>query len=414
MTKKNVFTEEEKLKIFSDIVAIETVDKNEEAVAIYLADLFTQHGIKAEVLPSDQPTRANLVAEIGFGDSVLAISGHMDVVSAGDYTAWSSNPFTLTEEGNRLVGRGAADMKSGLAALAIAMIEVNEQGLLHKGRLRFLATFGEENGAPGSKALEEAGYVDDVDAMIIGEPTPATIHPNHKGSMNIVVSAKGKSVHSSRPRGGKNAIVSLLHFIERVTTTFNNAVAAIDFTALDFSNVLDQFGAVAGDSEGNAELSDLLKKPLLNVTVFHAGNQVNTIPDAAEVYFNIRTVPEFDNQAVKKLFAGVLAECKAEGDELTMTLTLDAAPVDGDPNSELLAMAIELSESYLADKPTVGPMTGATDASYFVLNKPAKFPVIIFGPGGNCSHQIDEYVEKDNYLSFIDLYVELISRYSQK
>lgn len=406
-----VFTDEEKIKILSDIVAIETVDRNEEDVANYLATLLGEYGIDSKVIPTGIPGRANLVAEIGSGSPVLAISGHMDVVSAGNAEAWTSDPYTLTERDGKLFGRGSTDMKGGLAALVIAMIEIKEQGLLERGTLRLLATYNEENGAVGSIQLEEAGYVSDVDAIVIGEPTTGMIHPSHKGSMNFVVSSRGKSVHSSRPRGGINAIDPLMDFALAFKQAFKEATKDISFGQLDFSPVLNLYGAVEGDDAGNQELDQLLKQPTFNVTVFRGGDQVNTIPDHAEVVFNIRTVPEFDNEAVKGVFAKVYQEFLDKGADFDLQLTLDLKPLNGGVNSDLVQLTKTLGGTYLNQDLEVVPMTGGTDGANFVANKPAGYPIIIFGPGSTTSHQIDEYVDKDEYLTFVNLYIDLLATY---
>ncbi|QGS36669.1 ArgE/DapE family deacylase [Aerococcus viridans] len=406
-----VFTDEEKIKILSDIVAIETVDRNEEDVANYLAALLGEYGIDSKVIPTGIPGRANLVAEIGAGSPVLAISGHMDVVSAGNAEAWTSDPYTLTERDGKLFGRGSTDMKGGLAALVIAMIEIKEQGLLERGTLRLLATYNEENGAVGSIQLEEAGYVSDVDAIVIGEPTTGMIHPSHKGSMNFVVSSRGKSVHSSRPRGGINAIDPLMDFALAFKQAFKEATKDISFGQLDFSPVLNLYGAVEGDDAGNQELDQLLKQPTFNVTVFRGGDQVNTIPDNAEVVFNIRTVPEFDNEAVKGVFAEVYQEFLDKGADFDLQLTLDLKPLNGGVNSDLVQLTKTLGATYLNQDLEVVPMTGGTDGANFVANKPAGYPIIIFGPGSTTSHQIDEYVDKDEYLTFVNLYIDLLATY---
>ncbi|MFW3496178.1 ArgE/DapE family deacylase [Aerococcus viridans] len=406
-----VFTDEEKIKILSDIVAIETVDRNEEDVANYLAALLGEYGIDSKVIPTGIPGRANLVAEIGAGSPVLAISGHMDVVSAGNAEAWTSDPYTLTERDGKLFGRGSTDMKGGLAALVIAMIEIKEQGLLERGTLRLLATYNEENGAVGSIQLEEAGYVSDVDAIVIGEPTTGMIHPSHKGSMNFVVSSRGKSVHSSRPRGGINAIDPLMDFALAFKQAFKEATKDISFGQLDFSPVLNLYGAVEGDDAGNQELDQLLKQPTFNVTVFRGGDQVNTIPDHAEVVFNIRTVPEFDNEAVKGVFSEVYQEFLDKGADFDLQLTLDLKPLNGGVNSDLVQLTKTLGATYLNQDLEVVPMTGGTDGANFVANKPAGYPIIIFGPGSTTSHQIDEYVDKDEYLTFVNLYIDLLATY---
>ena len=95
----------------------------------------------------------------------------MDVVSEGNHDDWTYDPFTLTENQGYLYGRGAADMKSGLAALAIALIEIKESGKLTQGTIKFMATVGEEMEQSGSQQLFEKGYADDLDALLIAEPS---------------------------------------------------------------------------------------------------------------------------------------------------------------------------------------------------------------------------------------------------
>ena len=86
--------------------------------------------------------------------NLSSISGHMDVVAEGNHDDWTYDPFELTED-NGLYGRGAADMKSGLAALAIALIEIKESNQLNKGTIKFMATVGEEMEQAGSSQLYE-------------------------------------------------------------------------------------------------------------------------------------------------------------------------------------------------------------------------------------------------------------------
>ena len=201
----SVFTEQQKLTILEDLVAINSVNENEIEVAEYLKKLFAEYGIDSTIVPVTE-TRVNLVAEIGSGSPVFGISGHMDVVSPGDVSNWSTDPFVLTEKEGKLYGRGANDMKSGLAALAIAMIELKESNTLTKGSVRFMATTGEEVGGAGSKKLYEEGYMDDVDALIVAEPSQDVIVYSHKGSLNFKVTSKGQEAHSAMPHLGYNAI----------------------------------------------------------------------------------------------------------------------------------------------------------------------------------------------------------------
>lgn len=100
-----------------------------------------EHGISSRLLEYST-TRADLFAEIGTGHLILAICGHMDVVSPGELDQWHTDPFKLTNKDGKLYGRGATDMKSGLAALVIAMINIHEPHLIKHGSIRLLATFG--------------------------------------------------------------------------------------------------------------------------------------------------------------------------------------------------------------------------------------------------------------------------------
>ena len=141
MEENNVLTDTEELKILSDLVAIKSVNDNEILVAKYLQKLLGEHGISSRLLEYST-TRADLFAEIGTGHPILAISGHMDVVSPGELDQWHTDPFKLTNKDGKLYGRGATDMKSGLAALVIAMINIHEHHLIKHGSIRLLATFG--------------------------------------------------------------------------------------------------------------------------------------------------------------------------------------------------------------------------------------------------------------------------------
>ncbi|SUM34980.1 succinyl-diaminopimelate desuccinylase [Staphylococcus gallinarum] len=137
-------TDTEIVNILSDLVRIKSVNDNEIEVCHYLQDLLAAHNIPAQIIKLSE-TRANLVAEIGEHGPVLAISGHMDVVSEGDISKWHYDPFVMTEVDGKLYGRGTADMKSGLAALVISMIQIQAAGTLNYGKIRLLATAGEEN-----------------------------------------------------------------------------------------------------------------------------------------------------------------------------------------------------------------------------------------------------------------------------
>lgn len=172
------FTDSEKVQILEDLVTIKSVNDYEIQVCEYLKDLLSQHGIESKIIKIND-TRANLVAEIGTEGPILGVSGHMDVVSEGDINKWTYNPFKLTEVDGKLYGRGSADMKSGLAALVLSMIDIHDQNLLEYGRIRLLATAGEEIVGEGAKTFQQEGYMKDVEALVIAEPSQDRIIYGH-------------------------------------------------------------------------------------------------------------------------------------------------------------------------------------------------------------------------------------------
>lgn len=214
------FTEDEKIKILSDIIAIKSVNENEIEVANYIKDLFAEYGIESKIVPVTD-SRVNLVADIGSGSPVIGVSGHMDVVSPGDENEWTSDPFTLIERDGKLYGRGTDDMKAGLVNLVLVMIELKENNKLKNGTVRFMATTGEEVGGAGSKKLYEEGYMDDVNYLWVAEPSHDTIIYSHKGSLNLHITSIGEAAHSSMPEQGYNAINPLMKYLLELDEKLN-------------------------------------------------------------------------------------------------------------------------------------------------------------------------------------------------
>lgn len=365
-----------KIQILKDIVNINSTNGHEEQVANYLQKLLAEHGIESEKVQYDVD-RASLVSEIGSSDEkVLAFSGHMDVVDAGDVSKWKFPPFEATEHEGKLYGRGATDMKSGLAAMVIAMIELHEEKQKLNGKIRLLATVGEEVGELGAEQLTQKGYADDLDGLIIGEPSGHRIVYAHKGSINYTVKSTGKNAHSSMPEFGVNAIDNLLLFYNEI----EKFVKSIDAT--------------------NEILGDFIH----NVTVIDGGNQVNSIPEKAQLQGNIRSIPEMDNETVKQVLVKIINKLnKQENVNLELIFDYDKQPVFSDKNSDLVHIAKSVASDIVKEEIPLLGISGTTDAAEFTKAKKA-FPVIIFGPGNETPHQVNENVPVENYLEMIDVY----------
>jgi len=407
---------DETVQALSDIVKMNTVNDHEALVADYLAALLKQHGIEAKLI-TYAPGRKSLVAEIGDGQGpVVGFDGHSDTVALGDADKWASGPLAGTIHDNRLFGRGVTDMKSGLLAGLFAFINLKEKNVPLHGTLRYMATVGEEDGHLGAEQLVKLGYADDLQALVVGEPSgadkqlltqpaiqamlgaddatarkmmaanPTTeqhfIELAHKGSLTYTVHSKGVAAHSSMPTIGKNVIDALMTYYQQQTAYF------------------DSFKAV--------------KNPVLGttvpvVTLIKGGEQINTVPASAEMSVKIRTIPELHNDKIIAQLEKIIADCNAQGADLTLSVQDSFYPVHTPAEANLVQLAKQIGEKVLTQALPYFGAPGGTDASSYIVKNP-DMEIIVFGPGNITAHQVNEYVDLDMYQRFITLYEQLFTK----
>ncbi|HDC9189543.1 TPA: ArgE/DapE family deacylase [Staphylococcus aureus] len=400
------FSEKEKIQLLADIIELQTENNNEIEVCHYLKNLFDKYDINSKILKVNEQ-RANIVAEIGSGSPILALSGHMDVVDAGNQDNWTYPPFQLTEKDGKLYGRGTTDMKGGLMALVITLIELKEQNQLPQGTIRLLATAGEEKEQEGAKLLADKGYLDDVDGLMIAEPTGSGIYYAHKGSMSCKVTATGKAVHSSVPFIGDNAIDTLLEFYNQFKEKYSELKKNDTKHELD---VAPMFKSLIGKEISEEDANDASGLTAV-CSIINGGKQFNSVPDEASLEFNVRPVPEYDNDFVESFFQNIINNVNSN--KLSLEIPSNHRPVTSDKNSKLITTIKDVASSYIEQGEIfVSALVGATDASSFLGDNKDNVDLAIFGPGNPLmAHQIDEYIEKDMYLKYIDIFKEASIQY---
>ncbi|HEI7900161.1 TPA: ArgE/DapE family deacylase [Staphylococcus aureus] len=400
------FSEKEKIQLLADIIELQTENNNEIEVCHYLKNLFDKYDINSKILKVNEQ-RANIVAEIGSGSPILALSGHMDVVDAGNQDNWTYPPFQLTEKDGKLYGRGTTDMKGGLMALVITLIELKEQNQLPQGTIRLLATAGEEKEQEGAKLLADKGYLDDVDGLMIAEPTGSGIYYAHKESMSCKVTATGKAVHSSVPFIGDNAIDTLLEFYNQFKEKYSELKKNDTKHELD---VAPMFKSLIGKEISEEDANDASGLTAV-CSIINGGKQFNSVPDEASLEFNVRPVPEYDNDFVESFFQNIINDVNSN--KLSLEIPSNHRPVTSDKNSKLITTIKDVASSYIEQGEIfVSALVGATDASSFLGDNKDNVDLAIFGPGSPLmAHQIDEYIEKDMYLKYIDIFKEASIQY---
>ncbi len=260
----------------------------EKPVADFIESFLEMRGLAFQRVGIGE--RYNIVAEVGSGRTTIIFNGHMDTVPAGDPSRWAHGPFSAEREGDRVFGRGAADMKGGLAVF-LKLLEdlLRLEDDLHT-RIQFQFVVDEETGAAspfGTALLVERGYTGDF--VIIGEPGAHKIANGHKGLYRFKITVEGEAVHTGlreweQRRKGKNAI-------------------------LDMCKVVQCVQEVAKDLERNEHpLFPGRKNVLTFPTLIRGGTGINIVPDLCEAFGDCRLVsvrPEEVRARIESCLTGV-------------------------------------------------------------------------------------------------------------
>ncbi|ANK62246.1 ArgE/DapE family deacylase [Loigolactobacillus backii] len=376
---------ENALSILKKLIQIKSVNQNEATVADYIADLFHPYPAAQVTRVEYAPGRTNLVITVnGQADGkIIGLAGHTDVVAPGDVANWKYPPFSGTEAMNKIYGRGATDMKSGLAAMVCVLLDLLAAGTPFNGKIRLFATVGEETGEYGAAQLTKQGFADDLDALIIGEPSNLNVEYTHRGVIDYTVMSVGKSAHSAEPQRGINAIQNLLLFYPRIQALMASK---------------DQVDPVLGGL-------------LHNITLISGGDQINSIPARAMLSGNVRTIPAYPTKNLMTEITQLVAELnQIDGVHLEITYHYPESPLPGNPKAPFVQLVKQIAAERLdREIPVVGD-SGATDASEFI-HAAKRFPIVIFGPGNDSGHQVDENVVISNYLAAIQIYHQVIDTF---
>lgn len=346
----------------------------ERDCAAFLADLLTARGFAVESY-AFAPGRPTLVARLPGTDDAkpLCFTGHIDVVPVGT-APWTFPPFAGIVNEGRLYGRGASDMKAGVAAFVAAACSVVEDGYRLCRGITLVITAGEETGCEGAFHVGRQNVLGPAELLIVAEPTSNAPIFAHKGSLRVVVTARGRTAHSSMPEEGENAIDKVVHWIRALTA--------------------HDFGA---------------RHPLLGtmtacVTTIRGGENINSVPDWAEFTIDFRTLPQ---QRHAQILDDLAALFGAEAEiRIVTSFPGFATPLADPAAAPLLALLRERTGATV--EPAGAPYF--TDASALV---PAfgNVATVIIGPGeaAQC-HKTDEFCHVDRIAEAQALYRTLILR----
>ncbi|TVP43747.1 MAG: M20 family peptidase [Gemmatimonadales bacterium] len=311
------------------------------------------------------PGRVCLVAHLGDGSPTLALCGHLDTVGV---EGMSIPPFGAEERGGRLHGRGAADMKSGLAAILCAAAETAASGGPGRGTLALVFTADEENASLGLRHLLDGGLT--ADGVVVAEPTELAIAPASKGFLWLRVQATGRAAHGSRPDSGRDAIRQV-----------GRVLAALD---------TDDLGVESGASSPHP----LLGRGSLHAGTIRGGVAASVYPASCTLVLEARLLPGQDADPVRDRLDRLLDRVEAAHPGVPLAAEMDMVR----PGAELgadsplfLGLAAAIGEEGLPVR-TEG-MSAWVESAWFME---AGIPALCFGPGSiGDAHTSDESVAVD-------------------
>lgn len=352
---------------------------NEAACIDLLAEILEAAGF-AVTRHDFAPGRPNLIARLaGSGDRPpLCFAGHVDTVPPGT-APWRIDPFSGEIVEGRLHGRGSSDMKSGIAAMAMAAAASAERFRREGAGLTLVIVSAEESGCEGSFDLaNHRELLGPAGAMVVPEPTANFPMVGHKGAFWLTARTRGVSAHGSMPERGDNAIYKIARAVS-VLETFDFAVPPHPH----------------------------LGPPTLNVGIVSGGVAFNTVPDAAEIGIDIRTVPELDSAALRDRLAAAL------GPDVELETRLNVPALWTDPDDPWVQSVFERVAPLLGFRPEVRTVTYFTDGAA-LREAFGDVPALICGPGEpGLAHQTDEYCEVARIAQAVGMYRAMMAAWCE-
>lgn len=335
------------------------------------------------------PGRPNVITTIDGGapGPTLMFEGHLDVVTEGDRGAWTHDPFGAELSDGRIWGRGAADMKAGVAAMLFAADELCRRGGF-PGRLVLGALVDEEGMMIGAKDFVARGRAAGIDAAVCCEPEGGEICHVAKGALRLRVDLTGKMAHGAMPFQGRNP---------------NRAAGA----------VLTALAELEADLQRQHDEHPHLGRVWVTPTVLRAGDppQMNVMPKDASIWIDVRTIPSVDHaELVARVADLARARAGTSGVAATVEVIDDRPPVATGEDDALVRALWDAHAAVGGSAPRLGGVPGATDGT--VLTARGGIPTVVYGPGGKwIAHQADEFVEVEDLLTHADVYVEAAGRF---
>jgi len=385
--------EKELIELTRSLIRIDSVIRpetgnTEAAVVKFIANWIRKEiGLEPEI-NEVAPGRENIILKIDSGKSgkTLMFEGHTDVVSEGDRSLWKHDPFGAEIEDGKIYGRGSCDMKAGVAVNLLTVKAILKSGVDFSGRMILGILCDEEDLMLGVQDFIKQGHADNVDACLVSEPEENQLCISMKGALRIKLTVHGKMAHGAMPLTGINP---------------NTRLAWIILAFQEYEDSLkEKFGK-----------DEFLGWPSVTFTVIQSPPppeppQLNVMPGESVAYVDIRTIPGQDHSGIKEDLGNILKELGTQDPDfnVTMEYLADKPVVSMGKDEPIVVTAAQVFRDLTGKEPVYNGVPGATDGTY--LRDVKGIPCLVNGPGPrHIPHQTDEYVEIDELIESLKLYI---------
>ncbi len=369
--------------LLQQLVAINSINPDlvadgagEGEIARFVANWLTRAGLEVEI-DEPRPGRPNVIgiARGTGGGRSLMLNAHMDTVGV----AGMERPHQASIVGNRLYGRGAYDMKAGLAAIMYAAANARKLNL--PGDVIVTAVSDEEYASIGTSSVVKRWR---ADAAVVTEPTELDIYVAHKGFIWLEVETIGTAAHGSRPDLGVDVIVKM-----------GKVLAGLE--------ELDRFLRAHPSHR-------LLKSGSVHASLITGGQELSSYPDHCKLNIERRTIPGESQESVEAEIRGLFDHIAMTDPDfkaaVRTTLVRDAFEV---PEDELIVQVVRRqATALLGREPAIGSGSAWMDAA---LLSAAGIPTVILGPGGEGAHAVVEWADLDQLERCSEILLKVIEEF---
>jgi acetylornithine deacetylase len=370
--------------LLQQLVAIDSINPDlvaggagEQEIARFVANWLDQAGVEVTLDESTpgRPSVVGIVRGSGGGGRSLLLNAHLDTVGV----TGMQRPHDPVVDGNRLYGRGAYDMKGGLAAIMIVVAQAKKLAL--RGDVILTAVADEEFASLGTQSIVRRWH---ADAAIVTEPTALRLCVAHKGFVWLEITTQGRAAHGSRPDLGCDAIVKMGKIL-------------VGLEQLDLS-----LRAVA--------THPLLGSGSLHASLIVGGQELSSYPESCTLQVERRTIPGETRELVEAEIQELLEQIQRADPtflaSVKTTLVRDSFQVA--ENADIVQTLSNQSEALLGSAPEV---VGAPMWMDSALLSAAGIPTVVFGPGGAGAHAVIEWADLEQVQQCSDVLLATIQNF---